>query len=134
MRKIIPKEDKDKIAQMYESGASYSDICKELNVSNNTVINTVKERNIAVRRDFSASKTVSKSHKCNKCKKTFDLAGARFCPFCGSDIRTERQIVSEGLEKVLGIVCDSTVPAEVKDRACNTLRDAIRLLKEDKIE
>jgi hypothetical protein len=67
-------------------------------------------------------------------KKTFDLAGARFCPFCGSDIRTERQIVSEGLEKVLGTVCDSTVPAEVKDRACNTLRDAIRLLKEDKIE
>ena len=62
------------------------------------------------------------------------MAGARFCSWCGADVRSERQIVAEELERVLGVVCDMNVPADSKDRACNTLRNAVRLLKEEAVE
>lgn len=71
---------------------------------------------------------------CPKCRKPVEAHGARFCPWCGSDVRSERQIVAEELERVLGVVCDMNVPADSKDRACNTLRNAIRLLKEEAVE
>ena len=52
----------------------------------------------------------------------------------GDIARSERQIAAEELEAILGIVCDLATPAEQKDRACNALRNAARLLREDKEE
>lgn len=40
---------------------------------------------------------------CNKCHKVIEVKGARFCPYCGTDIRSENELLIEKLEKVIGL-------------------------------
>ena len=133
------KEDRNKIASMYELGISYDGIIKATNCSRSTIRNVVNEYGLKKRQSHRTSNNLQTPQKmwekdCPKCRKPVEAHGARFCPWCGTDVRSERQIVAEELERVLCIVCDMNVPADSKDRACNTLRNAIRLLKEEAVE
>lgn len=38
-------------------------------------------------------KTSNKVRKCNACGKSVDLAGAKFCPYCGNDIRSPKEML-----------------------------------------
>ena len=128
----LDDERKQKICEMYKSGAPLKEIREVTGCYASVVGKVVKEAGLEPRRTY--TKKTKVENVCPKCRKHISVAGARFCPWCGSDVRTERQIAAEELERVLGIICDTNVPAESKDRACNALRNAIRLLKEDKIE
>lgn len=125
-------ERKQKICEMYKSGATLKEIQEATGCYASMVEKIVKVEGLEPRRTY--TKKTKAECVCPKCRKHISVTGARFCPWCGSDVRSERQIAAEELERVLGIVCDTNVPAESKDRACNSLRNAIRLLKENKIE
>lgn len=138
---LLKKETREEIARMYEAGASYIEIQKTVGCSPGAIIKVVEDFNLPPRRPGRKCEKAEESTKktnvekiCPKCRKPVKVHGARFCPWCGSDVRSERQIVAEELERVLGVVCDMNVPADSKDRACNTLRNAIRLLKEKAVE
>jgi hypothetical protein len=141
MPKKMSKETADGIARMYRDGASYKEIRKEFGCADITIKKVAERYALPPRRcgwsvDTAAEPTKKTNVEkiCPKCRKPVEAHGARFCPWCGSDVRSERQIVAEELERVLGVVCDMNVPADSKDRACNTLRNAIRLLKEEAVE
>ena len=46
----------------------------------------------------------NKNHICPKCRKTVEIKGARFCPFCGTDIRSKNEILIEKLQRVIGFL------------------------------
>ena len=140
MPKKLSKETYDGIIRMYQSGASYDEIRGAFECSDSTIARIAQKHglthwgNRAFNTAAEPTKKTNVEKICPKRRKPVEVHGARFCPWCGSDVRSERQIVAEELERVLGVVCDMNVPADSKDRACNTLRNAIRLLKEEAVE
>lgn len=137
----LKKEIREEIARMYEAGSAYTEIQETIGCSTNAIIKVVEDFKLKPRRpgrkrekSEEPTKKTNVEKICPKCRKPIEVHGARFCPWCGADVRSERQIVAEELERVLGVVCDVNVPADSKDRACNTLRNAIRLLKEEPVE
>lgn len=141
MPKEMSKETADGIARMYREGASYEEIRKEFRCSVASITKVANRYALPPRRrGWSVGVAAEPTKKtnvekiCPKCRKPVEVHGARFCPWCGSDVRSERQIVAEELKQVLGVICDMNVPADSKDRACNTLRNAVRLLQEEPVE
>lgn len=63
---------------------------------------------------------------CPKCKKHIDTKGARFCCFCGADIRTGKEIAAARLEKVLE--CVGYLPQGFRDEARDAILNAIKEL------
>lgn len=137
----LKKEIREEIARMYEAGSAYTEIRETIGCSPNAIIKVVEDFKLKPRRprrkhekQEEPTKKTNVEKICPKCRKPVEAHGARFCPWCGSGVRSERQIVAEELERVLGVVCDMNVPVDSKDRACNALRNAIRLLKEEAVE
>lgn len=131
-KRKVTSEDIAQVVELYTAGRTYDEISQIVGVGCGNIPNILRYGGIEINRR--TTKKTNADVRCPKCRKAVSVDGARFCPFCGADIRSERQIVAEELEKVLGVICDMNVPAEEKDRACNTLRNAIRLLKGDKVE
>ena len=63
---------------------------------------------------------------CTRCRKSVSVPGARFCPFCGADVRTESMKVQDSLSSLLSIT--NLIPESYLDTYVKTIRDAIRLL------
>lgn len=64
---------------------------------------------------------------CTKCGKSIDVKGAKFCCFCGADIRTSKEVAAEGLEKIRGLIL--YLPVNVRDEAQEAILNAIKELK-----
>lgn len=128
----LSDERKQKICEMYTSGASYKEIKEATGCHSSTVQKVVKESGIMPRRTY--TKKPNAERICRKCRKHISVDGARFCPFCGSDIRSAKQITAEGLRKVLVVICDMPMPTSLRDEYANTVRNAIKQLEEEPIE
>lgn len=64
---------------------------------------------------------------CPKCKRELANKEARFCWYCGSDVRSEKQILVERLEELTKLY--DFIPAVDRDKYISTLRDTIEELK-----
>lgn len=135
-RKKLTNGDITRIVELYAAGRTYDEISQTIGISHGSIPKALRCAGIELdrRRTASSPKKTVVERVCPRCRREIPVAGARFCPFCGADARSERQIAAEELEAILGIVCDMAIPAEQKDRACNALRNAARLLREDKEE
>jgi len=41
---------------------------------------------------------------CPKCRKTVDVKGARFCCFCGADIRSNKELLIERIHNAMSVL------------------------------
>lgn len=64
---------------------------------------------------------------CPKCRKAIDVKGARFCPFCGSDIRSNKELLIERIENALPMI--SHLSVNMRDDAQKLFADIIKELK-----
>lgn len=64
---------------------------------------------------------------CPKCNKKIEVKGARFCYFCGSDIRDARDILIERVIKATELI--SLLPDSAKDEMQTVLKDVVEELK-----
>lgn len=64
---------------------------------------------------------------CPKCKKRIEVKGARFCPYCGSDVRSEKDKLCERLENAIQYV--NLLPTGSADEVRDTILDTIKELK-----
>lgn len=68
---------------------------------------------------------------CRSCRKAIiGIRGAKFCPFCGSDIRSEAVKAAEGLAHVLDRV-STYYPANLRDEAVAAINKAIDILNKE---
>jgi LSD1 subclass zinc finger protein len=68
---------------------------------------------------------------CHSCRKTISgIRGAKFCPFCGNDIRSEAVKAAEGLAHVLDRV-STYYPANLRDEAVAAINKAIDILNKE---
>lgn len=72
-----------------------------------------------------------KPKTCPNCRKKVDLKGARFCPYCATDLRNENEILAEKVEKLKDLWV--SIPETQRDFFMQTLCEVNAvLLKGDK--
>ena len=113
------------------SDITREEICEKYGISCSTLSNYVKAFGFEPRqRHLMYPNKPEKNHTqtvlCTRCKKSVSVPGARFCPFCGEDIRSESMKVQDSLSSILSIT--NLIPESYRDTFVKTIRDAIRLL------
>lgn len=105
------------------------EIAKKHFISDGTLARIVEENNEPLRRPSATTPRNRKSkHKsCPKCRKKIDLKGARFCPFCGADIRSENEVLAEKVIKQIELF--KFLPETTRDDFVQTLNQAAAKLK-----
>ena len=125
------KVNRDIVSQIktdYEhSNMTRNEICEKYGISSTTLTNYVRAFGFAPRQSRIAYvPNQERTNVCDRCKRTVSVPGARFCPYCGSDIRTEAMKVQDSLSSLLSIT--NLIPESYRDTYVKTIRDAIRLL------
>lgn len=128
--------DITRIVELYAAGRTYDEISRAIGIARGNISRVLRGAGIELdrRRTESSSKKTVVERVCPRCRREIPVAEARFCSFCGADVRTERMRCAEDLEHGMQIVADMSIPAEQKDRFMNALRSAVRLPREDKEE
>lgn len=98
MKKLTPEQKKE-IYELYVEGKStVKEIATAYNVHTSVVCKTALALGASPRQPNNAGVTrgprVMPIRKvCGNCKKHIDLKGAMFCPYCGTDIRSPRDLL-----------------------------------------
>lgn len=69
----------------------------------------------------------SKIKLCYNCHKKIELSGAKFCPYCGSDIRNEKEILIEQAQGIFPLLIH--LPSNEADFARETISKIIEYIK-----
>ena len=64
---------------------------------------------------------------CPKCRKVIEVKGAKFCCFCGADIRTEKELLIERVDKAFRVI--QFLPASARDEMQQLFVDITEALK-----
>lgn len=70
---------------------------------------------------------VKTARVCPKCRKTIDVKGASFCCFCGTDIRSSKELLIERVKRSMPTIMH--LPANMRDDMQRLLLDIIKELE-----
>ena len=128
MERKITQEQRQQILQEYLEGKlTICEIAERYGISGNTVSAIAVRAGVQLRRPKKPQAGVK---VCPKCRKKVDTIGARFCPFCGSDIRSENELLAEKLDGLLDLY--QFIPAAQRDEFVQTINKAAAALKTQK--
>lgn len=115
------------IIEDYEAGVlTCAEIAEKYSVSRQSASNIALRAGIQSRHS-KRNKPEHKEHVCPKCKKKIDIKGAKFCPFCGSDIRTENEILAERLTRLSHLA--PLLPESKRDELVQTVNEAANKIR-----
>ena len=103
-------------------------ICEGFGISPTTLNHILHKHNEPFRvpkRLKNSEKTAAKT--CPNCRRRIDVKGAKFCPFCGSDVRSARDLLIERVEKLTTF--NSYIPSTERDNFIQTIIDAVKELR-----
>lgn len=125
-RRILTPEERREIIDLYlNTDLTTMEIGQKFNISNRTVSYTVCAAGETLRRPKKPQET--KNKPCPKCRRKVVVKGARFCPYCGSDIRSENEILAEQLCKLTELCF--CIPETSRDKFITTINQAANALK-----
>jgi hypothetical protein len=123
---MMTQEKKAEIAKMYSDKSNKTqDIAKLYGISRGKLSAIVKEFGIPPRRKPNNSKI----KRCPQCHSGVNVTGALFCPYCGSDIRTEDEKLIDRVVWLLSII--HKVGINDRDEAKDVLSDVLKKLREE---
>ena len=129
MNKKLTFEQKKEIAALYaDKSTTVEEIATAYNISQSYASKIAVEMGCE-RRIKKGKYRNNDVKKCPKCHRTLELIGARFCLFCGTDIRTETDILIERatwLWQIVGIVGEND-----RDKARDIINELINHLKKE---
>ena len=109
------------------SNMTRNEICEKYGISDSTLTNYARAFGFELRQNRIAYVPYGKREAvCDRCKRTVSVPGARFCPYCGADVRTEAMKAQDSLSSLLSIT--NLIPESYRDTYVKTIRDAIRIL------
>lgn len=116
-KRYLTKEERERCCELYMQGVPVQEIADEFGIAKTTVSNIALTSGLTLRHPKSSS-----PRKCHNCGEPVKK-GFRFCPYCGKDIRSEKEILTEDLKSILGSI--TLLPDGERDRARNTINKAI---------
>ena len=99
-RKTFTQEQINEILRMYKEGTSLTEIATLFGTTGSNISYIANSNGLRRQKTHSFVKT----KRCPKCHKEIDIKGARFCPFCASDIRLSAEIAVEKLYAIRKMV------------------------------
>jgi rRNA maturation endonuclease Nob1 len=101
-----------------------SDIAKQYGVCNTTVANIAVELGATHRMPKRPKASTS---KCNNCRRRVDVKGAKFCPYCGNDLRGPAELLIERINSARGAL--SLLPESARDEFQTLFVDIVAVLQ-----
>ncbi len=129
----ITFEEKEQILrEYYDKEYKAHNIFKAHNISQQTMQKCILDLGGELRRPKSqGNRNKRNTKKCAKCGKSIEIKGAKFCPFCANDLRTEKELLVEDLENLTKLF--NSIPETQRDFFVNTIIKAKEfILKESK--
>jgi hypothetical protein len=126
---ILTEEIKMAICEDYKDRSNrVADIAEKYGVLRADVVRIAVEMGAEPRlpKRFGQKRGIT-ARTCHKCHKQIDVKGAKFCCFCGADIRTGKELAVEGLKKTLAFVLH--LPINERDEAQQSILAAIKELE-----
>jgi hypothetical protein len=121
----MEKETKQGIYDAYVRGDKVVDISEKYGILTSYVKKIATDMGATPRQK---PHTRAQENKvCPKCRKKIEVNGAKFCPFCGTDIRSTRDILIERIDKARE--CLSMLPENARDEVCKLFVDIVAELK-----
>ena len=102
-RKMFTQEQINEILRMYKEGTSLTEIATLFGTTNSHISYIANSNGLRRQTAHKFSKQGGEKN-CPKCHKKIDIKGARFCPFCGTDIRSTKEIAIEKLVSIRKMV------------------------------
>lgn len=99
MNKIFTDEIIEQICEQYANGEKVSVIAKQFNTSTSYVSRLANQKGLRRKTRVDGVAKV-----CPKCRKSIPVKGARFCPFCASNIRSSKEVAVEKLYAIRKMV------------------------------
>lgn len=126
---ILTEETKMAICEDYKDRANrVEDVAEKYGLARGEVARIAVEMGAEPRMSKRfGQKKPSTGRTCHKCHKQIDVKGAKFCCFCGADIRTSKELAVEGLKKTLAFVLH--LPINERDEAQQSILTAIKELE-----
>lgn len=120
----MDKQKKDAICAAYlDKTIKTKDIEKQFKITTRQLTAILGEAGIPLRRPKKLKDGVK---QCPKCHKKVDIKGARYCCFCGADMRTERERTILTAESLYG-VCEF-LPVNMRDETQNKIKEIVAFL------
>lgn len=124
--KVTP-EVREQILEAYSAGVKTSDIAKTFGVDSSYVSRIANEGGLRRMKCYRKEENrVTDSNECRSCGK-LNPAEARFCMFCGKDVRSERMIVIESVERLRDLL--ACLPAHMQKEADEVTRQVLTFLR-----
>ena len=126
----LTQEQKEAIIADYNNyDLRAHDVCAKWKLDTATMTQLVYEMGAELRNPNKAGKRTKGTIKkrCPNCHRTIDLKGARFCPYCGADIRDEKELLIERIEKLFSMLTEMSKNS--RDEAQAILIDTINYIK-----
>lgn len=132
----LTKEKEQQIVEMYQSGVKAQQIERELSVTGYVMYGVLRDHGIELRRpkisetrqNGGGSRKKAKTKRCPVCKANNNPVGAKFCCMCGTDIRSDADIVSEKLDKAMKL-CIQLLPVTATEEVVDAMRQAKQLIE-----
>ncbi len=131
--KLDLAERDSKIIELRGEGKTSTEIAKEVGVCGQTVMNVLTRYGLHEPKKLNKTSKPSKqkTKRCPTCKATNNPKEAKFCCMCGSDIRSEADILLERLNKAYKACCD-LIPGSINEEVRNTILDATKFIETHK--
>lgn len=102
-RTKFTQEQINEILKMYEDGSKIAEIADCYGTTHSHISYIANSNGMRRQTAHKFTKTGGVKH-CPKCHKKIDIKGARFCPFCATDIRSTKEIAIEKLYAIRKMV------------------------------
>lgn len=122
-KSVYSKEQIQKCLDLYKSGMPIEEISKETGIERTSISYIAKREGLQLRRKRKSTLLV-----CPNCKSKVEIKGAKFCPFCGNDVRNENEVLIDELRHCLCLI--QNLPCGDEDIARKTIFKVIDKLKE----
>ena len=124
---LTPQQRKE-ILELYNDGSvGVKEIGESYSINPSTVCRIAKEEGATgrtktgVTRERKSRRTTPTVKTCGACKKKVELVGAKFCPYCGTDIRSPKEML---IQRVIAFAPKVRyLPENCRDELQNLLID-----------
>lgn len=131
-RNALTQTQRNEIYQLYVDGTPIAEIAAAYGINGSTVSKTAKLLGAKPRINkltyagkpigTPSEITASRKYKvCGKCKKHIEVKGAMFCPYCGNDIRTPRDLLIARVASAMTVT--KYLPEDMRDTMQKLLID-----------
>ena len=115
------EETKRKIYEAYVNPNNrVEDIAREFKCCKRSVTHVAVEMGAEPRRPRRAR---GGAKHCPKCRRRIEVKGAKFCCYCGSDMRTEKELLIERIDRARE--CISLLPENARDEVQRLFVDIV---------